>query len=321
MDYKTEYINNKAKYLELVSHLFHKQNGGKLTDKPVIILFNGYGSTSVRWQYKYIGENKLQKIDFLDKLQKIGDVYTFNLNFFNIKYYYLPPNDDKHNERKLFDKYKMYSSDIDFNLEDLDFKNICKNVYNNVNKKYGNKRKYIVLGHSSGADTALLFSKLYSDKILFCVTLDGMPRLLKYYETRGFDEFKKVYENINTNKKLHKILKTIRESIKKDTNVNKEIYTIFELMAYRNYVDLKKYYDNKLYVPTIFFRSYITDPEHEYQKNTNKYAVLEKEDLEKNNNSMHKYYVILNANHFMWIKQNDSDTIIDEIKYMLSKTL
>ena len=88
-------------------------------------------------------------------------------------------------------------------------------------------------------------------------------------------------------------------------------------MAYTSYVDLKRYYDNKLHVPTLFFRSYYTNPTSEPLINTNKYAVLEKDDLEKNNKGMYKYFVILDADHFMWRNQKDSTMIIDEIKHML----
>jgi len=146
-----------------------------------------------------------------------------------------------------------------------------------------------------------------------------MPHLLEYYETRGFDKFKNVNKKINTNEKLHKILDIIKNSIKKNMNVNKEIWTIYELMAYKSYLDLKKYYDKKLYVPTLFFRAYSSNPTKKHYKLTNKFALLEKIDLEKNNGAnMFKYDVILDANHYMWINQYDSDMIINEINHMLS---
>lgn len=38
-------------------------------------------------------------------------------------------------------KYKQHSSDIDFTVDDLDYKNICKNTYNQVIEKF----KYMVM--------------------------------------------------------------------------------------------------------------------------------------------------------------------------------
>jgi len=47
-------------------------------------------------------------------------------------------------------------------------------------------------------------------------------------------------------------------------------------------------------------------------------AILEKENLEKHNNTnMLKYFIMLDADHFVWEKQEYSDMIINEIKCML----
>ena len=56
-------------------------------DKYVIVLFNGYGSSKIYWEYAFENKPELRKIDFLDKLKKIGKAYTFNQPFFNIRYY------------------------------------------------------------------------------------------------------------------------------------------------------------------------------------------------------------------------------------------
>jgi len=122
-------------YLRQKHNNNYEQQWGK--KKPVIILFNGYGSSSVFWSLKHIGNYKLQEIDFVKKLEKIGDVYTFDSNFFNIKYYFTNGNDKDNSERKMNDKYNLYTDNIDFNLEDLEYKNICEKVYDGVKKNTG----------------------------------------------------------------------------------------------------------------------------------------------------------------------------------------
>jgi hypothetical protein len=56
-------------------------------DKYIIILFNGFGTSKIYWNYIFEDKPDLRKIDFLYKLKKIGKTYTFNQPFFNIDYY------------------------------------------------------------------------------------------------------------------------------------------------------------------------------------------------------------------------------------------
>ena len=61
-------------------------------DKYIIILFNGFGSSKIFWNYVFEDKPELRKIDFLDKIKKVGKKYTFNQPFFNINYYSIPNN-------------------------------------------------------------------------------------------------------------------------------------------------------------------------------------------------------------------------------------
>jgi len=123
----------------------------------------------------------LIKLNFLDEIKKIGKTYTFNQPFFNTDYYYKSEN-KKNNEiwSKIYKKYKPHSSNINFKLEDLDYKNICEKVYNNVKNKYGPNKKYILIGHSYGGPIALLFSKLYYKDCILCCLL-GTRKYIKVY--------------------------------------------------------------------------------------------------------------------------------------------
>ncbi len=80
--------------------------------------------------------------------------------------------------------------------------------------------------------------------------------------------------------------------------------------------DRMKYYDTKLYVPTVWFRAYYTNPINEQQIDWNKYGKKEKTILEKNKN-MKRYVMMENADHYIWINQTFSDMIINTINKLL----
>ena len=44
-------------------------------DKPIFILINGLNSSNLFWKYEPIDSYGLRKLDFLDKLKKLGDIY------------------------------------------------------------------------------------------------------------------------------------------------------------------------------------------------------------------------------------------------------
>lgn len=73
------------------------------------------------------------------------------MNFFNIIYYYTIDNiKEKERMRIIYKKYKPHTPDLDFTIKDLLYKNICKNIHNNVIEQYGTNRKYILVCHSYG---------------------------------------------------------------------------------------------------------------------------------------------------------------------------
>jgi hypothetical protein len=104
-----------------------------MDNKYIIILFNGFGSSKIFWNYAFEDKPDLRKIDFLDNIKKIGKTYTFNQPFFNVNYYSTPNNKkDKILWGKIYEKYKPHSSNINFKLDDLDYKIICDKTYNSV---------------------------------------------------------------------------------------------------------------------------------------------------------------------------------------------
>jgi hypothetical protein len=228
----------------------------------VIILFNGFATPSSRWKY-----HNNRKLDFLDKLKKIGKIYKFDLPFFTNK----------------------------FKIEDLDFKNICNKIYNDVKKKYGNN-KYILIGHSYGGALAHTFSKLYQKECVMACYIDSPPYLINY--------IKKYKKNITINPK--DILLLDKEKRK-------------ELILYISTENAIKYYDRHLYVPTVIFRAYY-DNSYIYKKEWNKYADKEIKFLKKDKN-LYKYVKFKNADHFIWTHKKHSDMMIKTIKETLIKVL
>lgn len=293
--------------------LTEKQSTHMNNDKYIIILFNGMSASKKFWNYAFEDKPELRKIDFLDKLKKIGKTYTFNQPFSNINYYSTPNNKKEIiKKKKIFEKYKPHTSNINFSLEDLDYKNICEKTYNLVKQKYGNNKKYIVIGHSYGGMIALLFSKLYKNDCILCCCIDNPPYILSFFNKDK--DNKSILNKYPNNDELKKSLKIIKnsENIK---DKNKEIDDIYKLIGYKSNQDRIKYYDSKLYVPTIFFRAYYSKPKN-YQIDWNKYSMKEKNLFEKDKNMKH-YIFMDEAEHYIWWNQEGSDIIIETIKQLL----
>lgn len=274
-------------------------------DKPIIILFNGFNTSKLFWDYAFEGKPILRKLDFLDNLKKIGKVYTFNQPFFNLNYYSTPNNKkDKILWGKISKNYKPNTSNINFKLEDLDYKNICEKVYNNVIEKYGKNKKYIIIGHSYGVPIALLFSKLYKNDCILCCCIDNVPYVLSFYKKHM--DSKSILQKYTDNVELKKSIKIVK------TYNEEEIGDLFKLISYRLCEDRIKYYDKKLYVPTIIFKRYVdNDNAHEIERY--KYNIKE-QNLFKKDKNMKEYMFMKGAEHFIWNRQDYSDTIINTIK-------
>ena len=286
-------------------------------DKYIIILFNGFGSSKLWWNYSFENKPVLRKLDFLDKLKKIGKTYTFNQPFFNIDYY--GGSEDKKIRmmwKKIYEKYKPHSSNISRTLEALDYKNICDKVYIAVNEKYGKNKKYIVIGHSYGGNIALLFSKLYKNDCILCCCIDNPPSVLNFFNKYNDKENKDILEKYSDNIELKKSLKIIKTSNDLKER-NKEINYIYKLVGYKSSQYRIKYYDEKLYVPTIVFRAYSSKPK-DYQDDWNKYSMKEQKLFEKDKN-MKEYIIMKDADHYIWYNQEYSDEIIETIKHYVNK--
>ena len=292
-------------------------------DKPVFILIHGFSSSNVWWKYKDVNTSSLEKIDFLDKLKKLGDVYEHTMNFFNIIYYYTV-DDIKEKERMsiIYKKYKPHTPDLDFSIKDLSYKNICKDIHNNVIEKYGENRKYILVCHSYGCLIGLLYSKIYKKECLFNILIDNPPYYLKLFtqilnSKNTKKEKKTIDEYLYNNNQLKIILEKIKNK-KPNENVNKEINMVFDLISYNDWNERIKHYDKILPIHTVIFRAIYPNTKDKWKIKWNKWSSTEQKILETHNSSDNlKYIIMQNAEHFIWYNQKYSDDIINKIKQLI----
>lgn len=291
--------------------------GKKDPNKPVIILFNGFASSPLFWEYAYEGKSELRELNFLKKLKRVGEIHPVTLPFFNLNYYSLP---DDPKEAKIWqsikEKYKPFSSDIDFTLEDLDYANICSKAYDDAVKKHGEDRKFIVIGHSYGGPLALLFSKLYQKQCKLCVCIDEPPYVLKFYQKYNDRQNKSIVRKYPDNKKLEKSLDIIKNST--DMNVvNEECDKLYKLVGFISCKNRIEYYDPKLYVPTLFYKSIKTNPTDEERIRTRFNRKQKREFAQDSNMKLFKFFK--DSEHYIYNNQKYSDTIIRGIKKFYQK--
>jgi hypothetical protein len=122
----------------------------------LFVLFQGSGTNLKSW-------NEYTESKFLDKLKKLGDIYTYQDKTHNIWYY------DKSNP-----EHKDYYSDIYINLAYVRPNTHIKIVYNDLLNKYKNLKDYkiIPVGFSAGCYLALYFAQVYSSLCKCVILLD-----------------------------------------------------------------------------------------------------------------------------------------------------
>ena len=287
-------------------------------DNFVFILIPGWESSCKWFKYKYNNTDNLENINFLKNLKKIGKVYEHEINFFNLYYYYNEKTKKKNEiSEALNKKYKIHEKKLNFNLTDLTFEGICKNIYNGVIEKFGNDKKYILVCHSFGCLIGLCFNEMYTKKCLFNIFIDNPPFYkslkTKNYFSKHFMNYKKIYdEHLNTNKLLEKYLFEIKKSYK---NANDKIEKILHIV---HYFQIKYQYEkssDKLLIYTIFFKANYTNDNDNFKKKWNEYNFKEKNYLKNNNNKlMYEYIECNDATHYIWENQKYSDNIINHIK-------
>jgi flagellar basal body rod protein FlgB len=256
----------------------------------LFILFPGFASSKVWWNYRY-NNGKPSKITFLDDLKKIGDVYTYTPNIY--KYY---------KDEKLEDKFTEKPENI--SLEQFDIDKECKKIYEEV-KSY--KGKFIPIGHSAGGWFAYYFTKLYPKKC----------KKLILIESHLLPEFESVLHNKNYPKITIQQLQKIIDNIKTKKNNRKYIDELINITLYKYSLYTNKF-NGKLSVPTLSFENVITpeDKKWKLEHNDKNIVKYEKEMKKINKNKIH-FINLINTEHFPWEIPEYSDEMIRQIKYFV----
>jgi hypothetical protein len=291
MNYLDKYIKYKTKYLKLKNIDINNQIGGG--KKYLFIMFQGSSTNLKNW-------NEYTESKFLDKLKKIGEVYTYQDKIYNTMHY-----------DKSIPEHNDYNSDIDFDINYNNLDNHIDMVYDDIKIKYKNINEYklIPVGWSAGGYLALYFSQKYSKKCKLCVLFDTalITKENIILRLKSFKEDKIIYPITNNKYKdlLNKIKDKNDDAWKKIISTSNYIRTLF----------IKNNINIKFKIPVLSF-VYISDPEkNEYGfKFNNDTKLKEIKILKQKNPKKYISYIIKNSGHCIFNKSENASFIIDNIK-------
>ena len=270
--------------------------------KILFIMFQGSETNQKYW-------NENTKSKFLDRLKKLGSVYTYQDKTYNI--YHYDKSNPEHND---------YDSNIDIDLSYVRPNTHIKIVYDDIKSKYKNIKDYklIPMGWSAGCMLALYFAQVYSSHCIHVVLLDSTlwtPNNMKI----KLKELKKFTNGIYpiTNAKFKKMLNNLKEN-KTDTA---DIYKIYYLNGYIRALFISQYLKLELSVPTLAFVNIQKPEKNEWSSDlNNKLRMNEIKILEKHNPEKYKAIIFTNKTHYIFNMIQPAKQIIKEIKNILPVT-
>ena len=272
----------------------------------LFILFPGLGQTDKFWEYDIVETKnkkyKLKKLDFIKKLQRIGKVYKYTPNVYNINYYYTGSNSGYEEWQEIYQN--LFEKPKKITLDSINIDKECKRIYNLLKDK---NEKFIPIGHSIGSWFALHFSNLYPSKCLKTIFLDGsyiIPEIVNIYYKKRSDKIKsKEITNKNLEELFDKMIDNVQdEKNKHNKKINKYIDKIDEITGAYYYHNMKKELNGKTKVHIISFRNLNFDIE----KGKNKKDRNDKNmDRVKNEEGIYIYKIVYTINvwnYFMHIR-------------------
>lgn len=277
-----------------------------MKEKLLFILFQNYGDINIWWNYSIDEKKKLLKIPFIYELNKLGDIYIWNNIFGNLNYHY---DDEVFNN--IYKNFKMNDKNIDFNLNDINLKNISEKVYNDVKNKY-DKHKFIVIGHGLSGLIAKYFSETYLNDCLLCICINSF-----HYNIDFIDDFKnKMYDDVkylDNEAEFNKLLHNIKN--------NDEIDKLFGFIEYKLMNDIFQHYKNKFKIMILFIRNYFSEPKDGYEKMYNIETNNEINFLKKYNPDKFDYLLCDNSSFYLWRDDVYLNSIIDKIKICIENII
>ena len=255
-------------------------------------MFQGAGTNLKSW-------NEYTKSKFLDRLKKLGDVYTYQDKVNNIWHYDM--SDAEHN---------------DFDLNYVRPNTHIKMVYDDIQSKYNiEEYKFIPIGWSAGCLFALYFAQLYLENCIHLIFLDSalwtpnnMKLRLQKINKSGIND------TPNTAVKLRKMLDGWKHT---HTNID-DMYLINDVCHNVRSTFFSKHLKLELPVPTLSFVN-IQEPEgDEWSKDYNNHRrTAEIKILKKHNPDNYTAIIFTNKTHYIFDMIEPAKEIIKEIKSII----
>ncbi len=272
----------------------------------LFILFPGMGESGKYWK-KYIDFDKMEVIEtsFLQKLKKLGNVYTYTPNVYNIQNNCVCSPECKLNKKVLWSNPKKLT------MNDINIDNECKRIYEEIKSYEG---KFIPIGHSAGGWFAVRFTELYQSRCIKTILIESGYLTQKLAKQQIESKTKKhTYPDMTTNK-LQMLVDKLQTNRNCKNKLTKDLeHELIQIYMYYYHRDVKKI-NKKLPKPTLFFEDiHITNNSKEDNEN-NKRLIEYQDELYKNNGNKIKYVYFINTEHTPWWNPKYSDEMIRQIK-------
>jgi len=270
--------------------------------KILFIMFQGSGTNLKSW-------NEDTKSKFLDRLKKLGHIYTYQDKVNNIRHY------DMRDEKNI-----DFDSNIDFDLSYVNPDRHIKMVYDDIQSKYNiEEYKFIPIGWSAGCMFALYFAQVYLEQCIHVILLDSalwtpnnMKLRLQAINKSGIND------TPNTDVKLRKMLDGWKHQ---HTNID-DMYLINAICHNVRSKFFSKHLKLKLPVPTLSFVN-IQEPEGDKISKffNNNVKMAEIKILKKKNPDNYTAIIFTNKTHYIFDMIEPAKEIIKQIKSIITLSL
>ena len=264
----------------------------------LFVMFQGSGTTLKSW-------NEETESKFLDRLKKIGKIYTYQDKTNNIFYY-----------DKEWVEHIMFDYDINFDFKYVNIDTHIKMVYDDIIKKYKNIDTYkiIPIGWSAGCFLALYFAQQYKSKCTHTILLDSATWTPKHMKLR----LKRLNNSGINDKPISNIeFKTMLKKLKNKETIVDDILLIDTIIHYKRSAFISKHLNLKLSVPTTSFVN-IQKPEGKTSLEfNNKTRLHEVKVLKDNNPTNFDAFIFVNKTHYIFNKIQPAKQIINYINNLV----